>query len=87
MPRYFKVAGPCVPDKHYLLPTNERCAEINVIRNGTAVGAITLSANAFNAFKKTTTFFEFLNFPVAFFLSFSKNAPSPHRLTLPVGGR
>jgi hypothetical protein len=61
--------------------------EVNVIRNGTAVGAITLSANAFYAFQKPTTFFAFLNFSVAFFLSFSKTAPSPHRLTLPVGGR
>ena len=29
MQRYFNVAGPCVPDKHYLLPTSERCAEIH----------------------------------------------------------
>ncbi|MCX6876070.1 MAG: hypothetical protein NTW21_20030, partial [Verrucomicrobia bacterium] len=29
MQRYFNVAGPCVPAKHYLLPTSERCAEIH----------------------------------------------------------
>ena len=29
MQRYFNVAGPCVPDKHYLLPTSARCAEIH----------------------------------------------------------
>ena len=31
MQRYFNVAGPCVPDKHYLLPTSERCAEIHAL--------------------------------------------------------
>jgi hypothetical protein len=31
MQRYFNVAGPCVPGEHYLLPTNERCAEIHAL--------------------------------------------------------
>lgn len=28
--RYFNVAGPCVPDKHDILPTSTRCTEIHL---------------------------------------------------------
>ncbi|MBI4026178.1 MAG: AAA-like domain-containing protein [Verrucomicrobia bacterium] len=28
MPRVFNIAGPCVPEKHYMLPTEARCADL-----------------------------------------------------------
>ena len=28
MQKYFNVAGPCVPEKHYMLPAQERCQGI-----------------------------------------------------------
>ncbi len=29
MGKYFNVAGPCAPDKHYMLPARERCRELD----------------------------------------------------------
>ena len=31
MAKYFNVAGPCAPDKHYMLPARERCREIDAL--------------------------------------------------------
>uniref|UniRef100_UPI0005EAF7E5 ATP-binding protein n=1 Tax=Desulfonatronovibrio magnus TaxID=698827 RepID=UPI0005EAF7E5 len=31
MNRYFNIAGPCVPDEHYMIPTEQRCKGLDIL--------------------------------------------------------